>query len=60
MVAATIVNSNPYREKGSRTVSPLDFVPELKTRFKPPRPQPLKDQIAILTAIFGCGPGKQN
>lgn len=59
-VAAAIFNAAPFVER-KKWASPLDFVPELKPRKPvPQKQQTLDEQIAILTQIMGCGPGKVN
>lgn len=60
-VAAAVYNANPFREKGSDPVDPVDFVPAYRRRREEARrPQTLDEQIAVLTAVMGCGPGKPN
>ncbi len=54
VVAAELWNTNPYRERGSKPVSALDFVPMEK---KETPPQTLEEQIRILASVMGCGPG---
>jgi hypothetical protein len=56
MIAATVINSNPFRGANSKPVTPLDFLPP--DRDARPHEQTLDEQIALLTAVFGCGPGK--
>jgi pyruvate-formate lyase-activating enzyme len=58
-VAATIANYAPFLKEGTKPVSPLDFVPDYKKKLKEQEPkQTLEEQIQILTAVMGCGPGK--
>jgi hypothetical protein len=58
-IAATVANYAPFLEKGTKPVSPLDFVPDYKRKLKEQEPaQSLEEQIQILTAVMGCGPGK--
>jgi hypothetical protein len=60
IVAAAIVNSNPYREKGARVIDPIEWVPDYKRRKKEAqREQTVEEQIAVLSAVLGCGPGKR-
>lgn len=57
-IAASIYNANPFRSSEAEPVSPLDFLPANdRRRFEPE--QTIEEQIAILTEIFGCGPGKE-
>jgi hypothetical protein len=59
-VAAAVFNANPFREKGSQLISPLDFIPAARPPVEEKRDQrqSLEDQIRILTSAFGCGPEK--
>ena len=59
LVAAAIFNGSGFREKGSAPVDPIDFVPDYVKRRLASRPQTVEQQIAILTSILGCGPGKE-
>jgi hypothetical protein len=59
IVAAAVYNANPFRKAGAKMANPGDFAPERKRlREEPGEAQTEEQQIAILTAIFGCGPGK--
>lgn len=60
VVAAEIWNANPYRGENAKYISPLDFVPDSTRLAAKAKPQTLAEQIAVLTQIFGCGPGKPN
>jgi hypothetical protein len=61
VVAAELWNASPYRGDKAKYISPLDFVPDRKSKKKQDRiSQTLDQQIEILTAIMGCGPGKVN
>jgi hypothetical protein len=46
LVAAMIVNSNPYRKRGARTVQPRDFF-----RPAPKKAQTVEDMAAVLKAF---------
>lgn len=60
VVAATVANYAPFLKEGTPPVSPLDFVPDYKRRLRAQqREQTLEEQIEILTAVMGCGPGRQ-
>jgi hypothetical protein len=61
VVAAELWNASPYRGADAKYISPLDFVPDRKLK-KPDSSvdQSMQQQIEILTAIMGCGPGKAN
>jgi hypothetical protein len=59
IVAAAIYNANPFRDSKAKAVSPLDFLaPAERRAFE--RPQTIDEQIEVLTAVMGCGPGKPN
>jgi len=49
IVAAAFYNANPFRDKNSRTVSPLEFVPG-----ENPQEQSPKEQYAILAGIVAA------
>lgn len=55
VVAAELYNTSPYRDKNAKWVSPFDFVPKDK-KYQAPE-QTLAEQIRVLTAVMGCGPG---
>lgn len=57
-VAAAVYNANPFRSADAKTLTPVDFFPSLDSAPHETRPQTLEEQIAILTAVMGCGPGK--
>jgi hypothetical protein len=57
-VAAAIYNGNGFRGKDSPVIQPSDFFPSLKAARREARAQTLDEQIAVLTAIMGCGPDK--
>jgi hypothetical protein len=60
VVAAELWNASPYRGADSKYVSPLDFVPDRKLKKQDSFDQTMQQQIEVLTAIMGCGPGKAN
>jgi hypothetical protein len=59
VVAAEIWNANPFGSADRKAISALDFVPDLAPK-RGELPQTLDQQIKILTAVMGCGPGKAN
>ena len=54
LVAASVYNANPYRDRAAKAVSPVDFMPGERVA----KPQTLKDVVAAMTRAFGCGPGR--
>lgn len=60
VVAAELWNASPFGTADRKHVSALDFVPDRATKKHDKSPQNLDQQIEILTAIMGCGPGKAN
>jgi hypothetical protein len=60
VIAAELWNTSPYRGENAEHVSPLDYVPDLTEKKKDKTIQTIDQQIEILTAIMGCGPGKAN
>lgn len=59
VIAATVANYAPFLKEGTKPLSPLDFVPAYKEKLKPQQSQQtIEEQIDILTAVMGCGPGK--
>jgi len=55
LVAASVYNANPFREKNSKEVSPLDFMPG----ERPIKRQTVQEAVAAMTRAFGCGPKKK-
>jgi len=49
VVAATVANSAPFGDPNRKPRSPMDFVPEGKTRKR--KEQSIDEQVAILRAI---------
>lgn len=43
LIAATIINSNPYRKKNSKIYQPSDFFKSAKRNESSPAPQTRKD-----------------
>lgn len=60
VIASTVINANPFRKEGARLANPLDFVPDWQHKVPQPQGQSTEDVVRILTAAFGCGPGKAN
>jgi hypothetical protein len=50
-VAATICNSNPFRDKNSRTVNPEDFVPGMETNREPTEEEKTEQFKQLLTSM---------
>jgi hypothetical protein len=48
IVAAAVYNANPFREKGAKVVSPLDFVPDYEAKQAPV--QTAAEQMTALKA----------
>jgi hypothetical protein len=58
-LAATAYNANPFRGKDDTVIRPEDIFPSLRAvAAESTGEQTIEEQIAILTAIMGCGPGK--
>jgi hypothetical protein len=55
-VAAAVYNAAPFRDRTAKLVDPMDFVP--KKHQAKQREQTLEEQIAVLSAVMGCGPDK--
>lgn len=60
-VAAAVINAAPFVER-KKWASPVDFVPDYRPQEKKreAQPQSIEEQIAVLTQVMGCGPGKPN